>query len=398
MRVYHNGLPEIMTAENSRGEESSKRIPVADDLARQVADNFARWSTQLSHEVTHRIEDVLAGRRPCYVLGRNVNAMAMLRHLPFLAVLDDAAQPGEIWHGLPVQPVSSALDGAAVVNAVLHRRPQQAMHRLAAIGRGSVVLSYSDFTRHDSVRFLPLPFVTECRNVFLRRLDSFARVASMLADDESRKVFSDLLLYRLTGDAAFMQGYTLRDESQYFDVPIVLPDHPVFVDGGAYRGETSMLFHEYCPRHGAIHVFEPNAGSLASAKFLLAMIPDVAFHPYALGDGFADLAFDDSAANASRIADSGAAKVRMVPLDAIVDGQADFIKFDLEGFETRALQGCRRTIHDSHPAMAICVYHHVADFVDVPETVLGIRSDYRIRLRHYTEGWEETVMYFTPLA
>jgi hypothetical protein len=28
---------------------------------------------------------------------------------------------------------------------------------------------------------------------------------------------------------------------------------------------------------------------------------------------------------------------------------------------------------------------------------LGLRSDYQVLLRHYTEGWSETVMYFIPI-
>jgi FkbM family methyltransferase len=371
---------------------------VEGSVARRIAEGFAAWQGGLSAAAAADLNAVLAGERPCCVLGRNVNAAAMVRHLPIAAVLDDAAAPGETWFGLPVLPVDAAPAGAAIVNAVLHRRPLQALERLAAVGRGTTSLSFSDFTRHDPGHFPPVPFVEESRASFFGRFAAFERIANCLADEISRRAFADVLLYRLTGDADFMQGYALRDEAQYFDVPVALPPRPVFVDGGAYRGETSDIFRRHHPDHGAIHVFEPNAASLAVAKTLLAAVPGIFFHPFALGETSAEQAFDASAANASRIAEAGGERVQVVPLDAIVDGRVDFVKFDLEGYETRALQGGRRVIETWQPVLAICVYHHADDFVDVPELVFDMRTNYRVRLRHYTEGWEETVMYFVPPA
>ena len=46
--------------------------------------------------------------------------------------------------------------------------------------------------------------------------------------------------------------------------------------------------------------------------------------------------------------------------------------------------------------LAIAVYHDIVDFWRIPEYVLSLRPNYQIYLRHYTEGWSETVMYFVP--
>lgn len=64
-----------------------------------------------------------------------------------------------------------------------------------------------------------------------------------------------------------------------------------------------------------------------------------------------------------------------------------FIKIDLEGWELKALYGAVRHIAEDHPKLAISVYHHAGDF-------WRIRDDYQVFLRHYTEGWSESVMYF----
>ena len=44
--------------------------------------------------------------------------------------------------------------------------------------------------------------------------------------------------------------------------------------------------------------------------------------------------------------------------------------------------------------MAICIYHNQEHFWKVPELVLRLNPEYKIYIRHYTEGLRETVMYF----
>ena len=46
--------------------------------------------------------------------------------------------------------------------------------------------------------------------------------------------------------------------------------------------------------------------------------------------------------------------------------------------------------------LAVYVYHRSDDFWKLPERVLGIRNDYRLYIRHYGAGVDETVMYFIP--
>ena len=69
---------------------------------------------------------------------------------------------------------------------------------------------------------------------------------------------------------------------------------------------------------------------------------------------------------------------------------------DVEGAEAAVIEGARRVIETHHPKIAVSVYHRPADLVNIPDKVLAIRDDYEIALRHYTEGFTETVMYFLP--
>ena len=88
--------------------------------------------------------------------------------------------------------------------------------------------------------------------------------------------------------------------------------------------------------------------------------------------------------------------IQAVSIDEYIAARVTYIKMDLEGWETQALAGARRHITVDHPKLAISVYHDAADFWKVPEYVLSLRDDYDVYLRHYSEGWSETVMYFIP--
>lgn len=357
---------------------------------------FDAWQAGLQFSVREFLEAILAGEVRCYALGRNCNSEFLIHRIPLAGFVDDFAEAGSSWHGLPVIAGNDLPPDAVVLNAVLHRRPHEALRRLRALSPAPVVIHYSDFTRLAPDRFPPMPFVAESRATFFGNLDGFSWLSRHLADAESQRTLFDVMLYRLTGDPAFTGNYRLRDADQYFDFPVRLPAAPVFVDGGAYCGETSEIFCRLHPGYGGVLLFEPNAGSLEKARLRLRGHADIRYLPYALGDIRERLCFDASAANASRICDSGGTSVEVLPLDEVADGPVHFIKFDLEGYEPRALAGSRRTILAHHPVLAICVYHHPQDFLAVPRTVLEIREDYRLGLRHYTEGWEETVMYFTP--
>ena len=69
---------------------------------------------------------------------------------------------------------------------------------------------------------------------------------------------------------------------------------------------------------------------------------------------------------------------------------------DIEGGELKALQGAKKLIAQFKPRLAISVYHRFSDFWVIPKEILSLSVDYKIYLRHYTEGVDETVMFFVP--
>jgi len=77
-----------------------------------------------------------------------------------------------------------------------------------------------------------------------------------------------------------------------------------------------------------------------------------------------------------------------------VEEPVTFIKMDLEGWEMKALAGAKRHIATNRPKLALAVYHKAADFRLIHDFVSSFNHGYKIYLRHYTQGWSETVMFF----
>jgi len=100
--------------------------------------------------------------------------------------------------------------------------------------------------------------------------------------------------------------------------------------------------------------------------------------------------------SASTISSDGDTSIKVDKLDNIIDSYVSFIKMDIEGAEQDAIEGAKKTIKKYHPRLAISAYHKADDIWKIPELILAIRSDYKIYLRHYTEGFTETVIFFIP--
>ncbi|MBB4952776.1 FkbM family methyltransferase [Agrobacterium vitis] len=93
----------------------------------------------------------------------------------------------------------------------------------------------------------------------------------------------------------------------------------------------------------------------------------------------------------------GAEKVQSIKLDDFVAAsglpKVNLIKMDIEGAEIEALKGAAATIERFKPKMAICVYHNLSDFYEVPRFLKGIRDDYKIYFGHSTTHGDESVIF-----
>jgi FkbM family methyltransferase len=257
-------------------------------------------------------------------------------------------------------------------------------------------IAYADLCKVFPDRFVLPNFVLETRDDIRLNQARWLSMSESLADDQSRRVLDDLLSYRLTGDYRFMRSYKVRIKDQYFEDFLELENDEIFVDAGGFDGDTTEEFCRRCPNYGKVLLFEPSLSNLIMAKARLSRYRSIEFIQLGLSDTVDVLWFNPNAGSASSISKSGSSQINVTTLDEHVNSKVTLIKMDLEGWELNALRGSQRHIQEDHPALAISVYHHASDFWCIFEFVFSLRQDYKVFLRHYTEGWSETVMFFVP--
>lgn len=327
-----------------------------------------------------------------YALGKNAETLALHGMAPLDGIIDDYGSAEERWHGIRVLRTAEAERDACVVSCSTSIRPVAALDHVRASGFRHVA-TFAEVVRAAGGA-LPWPeFVRSQRAEMARHLAEWQEIHDALADEESKRTLRDVVGFRLSADPEYMRGYAFRVDDQYFE-DFMEYSREVFVDAGGYDGDTTEAFAERYPDYRKVLFFEPSSRNMAAARARLAHVRDVHFFPLGLSDSAGILRFDPEGGSASSVSEAGSDEVPCDALDALVREPISFLKMDLEGWEMPALRGAETHIRNCRPKLAIAVYHNSRDLRLIYQYVQALGHDYRVFLRHYTEGWSETVLYF----
>lgn len=153
----------------------------------------------------------------------------------------------------------------------------------------------------------------------------------------------------------------------------------VFVDVGAFIGDTCVLFSCFHPSR--VIAFEPDKRNFSLLEQTIRMndLCDVDLKNCGVGESAGELHFRGEGHAGSRVDDSGEVTIPVVTLDEEVSGDVGLIKMDIEGFETPALLGAKKTIIAHKPVLLICLYHSGRDFFEVPRLLREWVPEYSFR-------------------
>ena len=220
--------------------------------------------------------------------------------------------------------------------------------------------------------------------------EELKQVYSSLADDYSRKVFADVINFRISGKTEYLSGVTTPKSEVYTDI-IKPQGNEVYVDLGAYTGDTVAELLEFTGgKYKKIYALEPDRRNFKKLSKSTEGMENVETFNCAVWNCDTELMFADKAGRQSAVSHSGTPKEAR-SVDSILAGQrADIIKMDVEGAEDEAIDGAEKTIREYHPKLMISLYHRNRDIFYLPLKILKLNPEYRIYIRHqpYIPAWE----------
>ncbi|MBR1483378.1 MAG: FkbM family methyltransferase [Ruminococcus sp.] len=224
---------------------------------------------------------------------------------------------------------------------------------------------------------------------FIRKYSGdMTRARQLLADSLSRRVFDHVLLFYYTGELPLLEDIT-TDKDEAFSL-LSLGDNEVYVDLGAYNGDTIDEFLHYSGgRYRKIVALEPNDKNFEKLRRHCDGMERVTLWQLGAWSENAILTFNNKAGRNSAIADEGV-PTRVAAVDALLCGvHAGYIKSDVEGADAEALLGMKKTLL-SKPKLNLAAYHRFEDIFRLPLLVRHLQPEYRIYLRHhpYIPAWD----------
>lgn len=219
-------------------------------------------------------------------------------------------------------------------------------------------------------------------------------VLSWLSDEESKETYRKVIEFRITHDIkSAPKIYDTKE--QYFDKNIIKSKNDVFVDCGAFTGDTVDCFIDFCKNnYKSIISFEPD--NFNHKELCNKNIKNMTVFKAGVWNKSTHLSFISNGSN-SRIVegtDNNDNAIEVCAIDEVAEcKEATFIKMDIEGSEKKALMGARQTIIRNKPKLAICIYHSDEDMIGIAEYLHSLVPNYRLYVRHYFYEPIETVLY-----
>lgn len=232
--------------------------------------------------------------------------------------------------------------------------------------------------------------------VFLEEHRSeFEQVYRMLADEQSRTVYQNVLRAKLTGELPpLFACETERSEAWNL---LGLTQKEIYLDLGAYNGDTVQEFLRAtngCYKH--IIAVEPDIKNFNRLVKNTENLTDVYCFNGCADATVGDRLYAMDGGRKSHSLKSGGQTVPAITVDSLLKGEAvTLIKMDVEGMESAVLQGAYRTIQQYKPAMQVSAYHRSEDLFALPLLVQRIQPGAKVYLRHFSclPAWD-TDFYF----
>lgn len=247
----------------------------------------------------------------------------------------------------------------------------------------------------------------ECKDTekyFASQTDKIKENISFLADEKSKTVYKNILKYRCTNKNKYIRRVADKQKYQYIDNVVCCVENEVFIDVGAFFGESTMAFEKYVrsKNKGEITalLLEPDALNIEISKQNLKNTQGkFIFKRCAAGAESGTVSFQSGLLASSRISDEGSEVVEVLTVDELCNKnnlEPTYIKYDVEGADRDAVKGSDEMIRRYRPKLAVSIYHSDEDMVEFIQIVKSQYDFYDLYIRHYSGFFADTVLYCIP--
>jgi FkbM family methyltransferase len=157
------------------------------------------------------------------------------------------------------------------------------------------------------------------------------------------------------------------------------------IDGGAYIGDSILIFKEFAPR--TVYAFEPLEENfiLLNKTIYINKLRNVI--PLKIGLGnikgkMSITSFGSASFRSDIFKENLEESIETTSLDDFVmekEIDVGLIKLDVEGSEFDVLLGAKKTIREYKPILIISVYHRGQDFFEIPRLIKEMEPQYKMR-------------------
>lgn len=223
---------------------------------------------------------------------------------------------------------------------------------------------------------------------YLENKESFEQVYEMLADEKSRQVYENVLNFKISGKINYLDECTTPKEEVYSELVKIKPDS-VYIDLGAYNGDTVLDYAEAAGSYRHIYAFEPNVKNFRKLEKNTAVLDDLTAFNAGAWNYSGSIKFTKNEGRMSHASASGEIETPCLAVDEAVNEQADLIKLDVEGAEREAIIGAQRQISGGADVIS-ALYHRNEDMFAIPLQIKKLNPKLKLYIRHqlYIPAWE----------
>lgn len=242
------------------------------------------------------------------------------------------------------------------------------------------------------------------KKYFIDNINDFEKIYNLFSDDESKKLFIQVLKAHFTGERKeFDKAFSGKEDWYLFNNLLKPESDSIYIDCGAYDGDTILLFNKAAVNgYKKIIALEPDPDIQEKLKNNITNndIKNIDILKIGAFNTCTNLYFEQNGVYSNITTEE---KINLSPktieikvdcIDNIINNEkVDIIKMDIEGAEYFALDGAKETILKNKPKLAICLYHNYEDFLRIPLLIHEMNNNYKFYLKHQSSGCTDTILF-----